>query len=196
MPNWAFTEYAIEGPKETLQKIEQAILHHDMEEGSSKDWEGNILNALGINWVRRDLDRMKGLYMRGFIHDGPWWIENDTVLRFCAEEAWGATDFHIALEAGLPVKVFYSVEEEGEGIYATNDKKGKYFNDKYYIDICIDGDYNSEYFTTDGEALKWLYATTNGKVKDWYDIDKFNEEHENNNTDENNFIFVHEFKIV
>lgn len=47
MANWAFTEYAIEGPKETLQKIEQAILHHDMEEGSSKDWEGNILNAFG-----------------------------------------------------------------------------------------------------------------------------------------------------
>ena len=36
MPNWAFTEYAVEGPKEALQKIEQAILHQEIEEESSK----------------------------------------------------------------------------------------------------------------------------------------------------------------
>lgn len=197
MPNWAYTSYAVEGPKETLQKIEQAILHHPVVENSSGDWEGNVLEALDIKWVSRDQDRENGLYMRGFIHEKPWWIDDShSALRFCADEAWGATDLNEALEQNLPVKVFYSVEEEGEGIYATNDKEGKYFPDRLYIDTCIDGNYESEYFPTDEEALEWLRGHTKGKIKDWDDIDKFNEEHENNNTDDDNFIFVHEFKIV
>lgn len=193
MPNWAITEYAIEGPKETLQKIEQAILHHDTEEGSSKDWEGNVLNALGINWVRRDLDRMIGLYMRGFIHDGPWWIKDYTVLRFYAEEAWGATDFHIALESALPVKVFYSVEEEGEGIYATNDKKGKYFDSKFYVDTCVNGNYQSEYFKTKKAAYAWISKLTEGKVKTEKDVEAFNDNVDGNSED---FIYIHKYAIV
>ena len=197
MPNWAYTSYAVEGPKETLQKIEQAILHHPVREGSSKDWEGNVLDALDIKWVSRDQDRENGLYMRGFIHEKPWWIDDShSALRFCADEAWGATDLNEALEQNLPVKVFYSVEEEGEGIYATNDKEGKYFPDRLYIDTCIDGNYESEYFPTDEEALEWLRGHTKGKIKDWDDIDKFNEEYETLGTDDDNFIFVHEFKIV
>ena len=71
MPNWAYTSYAIEGPKEDLQKIEQAILHPEVKEGSDESWEGNVLNTLGSKWVGRDQDRKNGLYMRGFIDGDP-----------------------------------------------------------------------------------------------------------------------------
>ena len=30
MANWAWTQYVIEGTKETLEKIEYAINHHDV----------------------------------------------------------------------------------------------------------------------------------------------------------------------
>ena len=206
MANWAFTEYAIEGSKEVLQEIEQAILvaigkeeckgSKPLNAGASDGWEGNILIALGIEWEDRKPDGT-GMYLRGFIHDEPWYTnENHSALRFCAEEAWGATDLDEVLEQNLPVKVFYSVEESGEGIYATNDKEGKYFPYIFYIDTCIAGDYESEYFTTKEDAYKWLKKITKGKVSTPENIKKFNEEYEEIGVDDDNYILFHEFNIV
>lgn len=48
MANWADTNYVIEGPEEVLKKLYKALEHHETAEGSSSDWEGNVLKALGI----------------------------------------------------------------------------------------------------------------------------------------------------
>lgn len=65
MANWARTDYRIEGNQEDLQEIYYLCKAFDngerpvMEDGASKDWEGNIILALGIE---------KGeSYLRGFI---------------------------------------------------------------------------------------------------------------------------------
>lgn len=193
MPNWAYTSYAVEGPKETLQKIEQAILHHPVVENSSGDWEGNVLEALDIKWVSRDQDRENGLYMRGFIHEKPWWID-DNVLRFCANEAWNVTDFDKALLSAFPdIKVYWATEEEGMGIYATNDKEGKYFSDRFYVDTCINGDYQSEYFNTKETAFAWISKLTEGKVKTEEEVEAFNDDVDR---DPDDFIYVHEYRII
>lgn len=194
MPNWAYTSYAVEGPKETLQKIEQAILHHPVREGSSEDWEGNVLDALDIKWISRDQDRKNGLYMRGFIQEEPWWAENDTVLMFCAEEAWGVTDFDEALMSAIPdIKVYWATEEEGMGIYATNDKEGKYFPDRFFVDTCINGNYQSEHFKTGKDVYAWISKLTEGKVKTEEDVEAFNDDVDR---DPDDFIFVHEYRII
>lgn len=190
MANWAFTSYAIEGPKEDLQKIEQAILNHDIKEGSDASWEGNILNALGIEWP-------ENFYMRGFTSTNPWWDCQDTVLRFDAEEAWGATDFNEALEMGFPdIKVYYSTEEPGCAVFATNDREGKYFFDRYSVDTCIEGEYYSDYFTEEESVYKWLSEITKGKVSSKEDVETFNESWENSEDEENNWIHIEEFEIV
>jgi hypothetical protein len=194
MANWASTAYAIEGPHETLEKIEKAILEHPVEEGSSEDWEGNILKALGIEWEAHTPDG-KGYYMRGFIQDVPWW-DGDT-LRFYAEEAWGATDFNEVLEKNIPdIKVFYTVEEPGCEVYATNDKEGKYFPDRYWVDTCIDNNYQSEYFQFESSVYKWLHDITDGKVSSAEDAEKFNSDHEDAGDDDENFINIHVFKVI
>ena len=193
MANWASTAYAIEG-QETLEKIEKAILEHPVEEGSSEDWEGNVLKALNIDWEPNTPDG-KGYYMRGFIQDEPWF--DGSTLRFYAEEAWGATDFHEVLEKNIPdIKVFYVVEEEGGDVYATNDKEGKYFPDRYWVDTCIDGDYQSEYFQFESSVYKWLHDITDGKVKSAEDVEKFNSDHEDECDDDENFIDIHVFAVV
>ena len=195
MANWAYTNYVIEGPHETLEKIEKAIVHHPVEEGSSDDWEGNVLRALDIDWEPNTPDG-KGYYMRGFIQEEPWW-DGDT-LRFYAQEAWGATDFHKVLEKNLPdIKVFYSVEEEeGGDVYATNDKEGKYFPERYYVDTCIDGNYQSEYFTTEEDIYKWLKEITKGRVTDKKSVDDFDSDYEDSEAYDENYINIHEFAIV
>lgn len=194
MANWAYTSYAVEGPKETLQKIEQAILHHPVEEGSSENWEGNILLALGIKWQNKQPDGT-GYYMRGFILSDvePCYTDKGT-LRFDAKEAWGVTDFNEVLEKNLPVKVYYVVEEEGEEIYATNDKDGKYFKDRFYVDTCIKGNYQSEYFQYKSDVFKWLYELTNGEINTEEKVDEFNENVDESNSDD--YIYIHEFLVV
>ena len=197
MANWASTAYAIEGPKETLQKIEKAILEHPVEEGSSEDWEGNVLTALGIEWENKKPDGT-GYYMRGFIRMDvePWYTESGT-LRFDAEEAWGATDLNEVLEKNIPdIKVFYVVEEPGEEVYATNDKEGKYFPDRYYVDTCIDGNYQSEYFQFESSVYKWLHDITDGRVNSEEGVEKFNSDYEDSDADDENFIYIHKFAIV
>ena len=54
MANWARTDYRIEGNQKDLQEIYNLCKAFDnserpvMEDGASKDWEGNIILALGI----------------------------------------------------------------------------------------------------------------------------------------------------
>ena len=197
MANWASTSYAIEGPEETLQKIKWAIENPDVEQGSDESWEGNVLRALGITWEPRKPDGT-GLYMRGFIRpDVEPWYHDDGALRFEAEEAWGATDFNEALEKAFPnIKVFYSVEECGEEIYATNDKEGKYFKDRFYVDTAIDNNYESDYFTYESSVYKWLHNLTGGKINCMADVEKFNKQHEDAVDDDENFIHIYKFELI
>ena len=193
MPNWAYTSYAIEGPHETLQKIEQAILHHDIQENSSEYWEGNTLHALGITWDKRPDGNTYRL--RGFINEKPWWDGN--ALKFYAEEAWGLTDFSELLKNHFPdIKVYWVVEESGMGLYGTNDKEGKYFPEMSYVDTCSDGNYDAEYFTYKSDAFKWLHDLTNGRVNSEETLQKFNDEYEESQNDLDNFILLHEFRVV
>ena len=192
MANWAYTDYVIEGPHETIAKIYEAIKNPDKSEGD-EGWEGGVLKALDITWEDRKPDG-SGLYMRGFIQDEP--SLGDNTLEFYAEEAWGATDFNEALEGAFPdIKVFYKVEEEGECIYATNDKEGKYFSDRFYVDTAINDEYDSEYFSTEDAMWHWLNEKVPGLITKEA-VEKWNEQHEEACDDDENFIYIHEFKII
>ena len=195
MANWAYTSYAIEGNRESLEKIYEAILHPDVKEGSTEGWEGNVLRALGIEWEEAKPGG-EGKHIRGFISDEPWWGDDEhTFLRFEAEEAWNVTDFDCILMENLKdVKVYWTTEEEGMGIYVTNDKKGKYFPYRFFVDTCINDNYSNDYFKDKDSAYKWLSKITDGKIKTTEDAKAFNEKHDEEGDDD--FIYVHEYKVI
>ena len=191
MANWASTSYAIEGNKSDLERVSNVINDFvksnvkPVEANASKKWEGNIVKALGASE-----EQMKNNYLRGFIQtyeiiDGVLYIE--------AEEAWGATDFRHLLAKLMPkLTIYYIVEECGCEVYATNDCDGKYFTESYYVDICIDGDYFSEYFDTEKQVLAYVAQLLKKESVTMKDIDEWNEEQDDNE----NYIYVHEFKYV
>ena len=195
MANWAYTDYVVEGNIETIKRIYGAILKHPVQKDSHEDWEGNILHALNIDFENMKIGDSEP-YMRGFIQQDT--VEmSDSTLTFSAEEAWGATDFADVLNEKMEdIKVFFYVQEEGMEVYATNDKEGKYFPDRFYVDTCIDGNYDSDYFKTEEKLYEWLSRKTDGKVTDGESIDKFNEEFENSDGYDSNFIRIHEIEIV
>lgn len=191
MANWASTSYAIEGSKSDLERMFNVINDFvksnvkPVEANASKEWEGNIVKALGASE-----EQMKNNYLRGFIQtyeiiDGVLYIE--------AEEAWGATDFRHLLAKLMPkLTIYYIVEECGCEVYATNDCDGKYFTESYYVDICIDGDYFNDYFNTEEQVLSYVAqllkreAITMEKINEWNEVQD----------DSENYIDVHEFKYV
>ena len=182
MANWARTGYVIEGDKDVLDKIEQACLHHDVKEGSSEDWEGNVLIALGINEWDSDY------YMRGFIDECRRDGENE--LYIGAEEAYETTDFRRVLTEHFDVDIYFITEEPSCAVYLTNDAEGKYFFERYVVDSRIHDDWYYDYFTTKEAAFEYIKNISNGKVTNQEELDAFNQE------GDNDYIWFNEFEIV
>lgn len=186
MPNWCSTDYVIRGSKDAVHKIYDAISNPTVKPNSSKDWEGNVLLTLGINF-----DELK--YMRGFINDVAE-IKDDSedisTLSFNAEEAWETTDFCEILQKAYPddIEIYWYAAEPGMEIYETNDSEGVYFNNGYYVDTYVNGDYQSECFSSEKEVLDWLID--NFGLRSMKDVEEFNKKNDDY------YIYVHKIRVV
>lgn len=186
MANMASVAYAIEGPEGTLQKINRAIIKATKNTDDKRWSEYIVCDYLGIPY---DEDKTS---LGGEIND---FEISDGVLRIFAEERWGLQDFNTLLEQKFPdIKVYWIVEESGCVVYATNDKEGKYFPDRFYVDTCINGNYQADYLTKEEDVFKWLSKLTNGKVTTFEDVDTFNEEAEDRGDED--FISIHEYAVM
>ena len=188
MANMASVSYAIEGPKEILQKIFEAIIIAVYNDDNTYELRQ------AAEYLRLPITDETRL--GGEVSEEPTWDENTGALRFWSEERWGLQDFAELLEKHFPgIKVYWVVEESGMEIYCTNDREGKYFPERYWVDTCIDDIYNSEYFKTEEQLYKWLDKITCGRVKCKEDVEGFNADYEDSGTNNENFIYVHEFKV-
>jgi hypothetical protein len=190
MANIASVTYAIEGSEKTLKKIEEAI-NKAVNAKDDKRYE-EYLACLNLGFTEEELNNKR---LGGIIEEE---VEiQEGVLHFWAEERWGVQDFDELLMQKFPdIKVYWIVEESGCEVYCTNDKEGKYFSDRYFVDTAQDNIYNSEYFKTEESMYGWLDKITNGRVKSKEDVEKFNSDYEDSGTDDENFIYIHEFEIV
>ena len=186
MANMASVAYAIEGPEESLVEILGAICLAIPDE---QHWtEYKTCEYLGFTEKELE-DRRLG----GEISDDPT-LENG-VLKFWAEERWGLQDFESLLRQRFPnIKVYWVVEESGCEVYATNDKEGKYFPERYWVDTAQDDIYESEYFKDEKSMWKWLNEKYGVKSQD--EVDTWNQDYEETGDECENFICIHEFDIV
>lgn len=190
MANWASTSYRIEGSKSDLEKVFNVIdgfmtgKRKPVKENASMDWEGNIVKALGATE-----EQMSKNYLRGFIQT--YEMDGD-IISIEAEEAWGLTEFRHVLTQLMPeLTIYYIVEEPGCEVYATNDSEGKYFTDRFYVDACINGNYDSDYFETEEQAIR--YAATLLR-KENVTIDEVKEWTKEQEGDD--YLYIHEFEHV
>lgn len=191
MANWASTSYRIEGSKEDLEKVYNVIdefmseRRKPVQVDASNEWEGNIIRALGATD-----EQMKNNYLRGFIEE--YEMDGD-IIRIEAEEAWGTTDFRHVLAQLMPeLTIYYIVKEPGCEVYATNDAEGKYFPERFYVDAYVNGDYQSEYFDTEEQAMTYVANLLGKQEVSKNELENWNECHE----EDDNFIYIHEFEIV
>lgn len=189
MANMASVSYAIEGSQEVLNRINEAIVV--AVNMNDNKWE--MYKAAEY----LELPDIENKRLGGEISEEPTWDENTGALRFWSEERWGLQDFAELLEKQFPdIKVYWIVEEPDCEVYCTNDAEGKYFPERYYVDTCIDGIYNSEYFKTEEQVYAWLDKLTYGRVKCEEDVEKFNADYEDSDASDENFICIHEYEVT
>lgn len=190
MANWASVSYRIEGSKSDLQKVFGVIddfmtgRKKPKEERASMGWVGNIVKEMGATE-----EQMENNYLRGFIQT--YEIDGD-ILCIEAEEAWGLTDFRHVLLAIMPeLTIYYVVEEPDDHIYGTNDREGKYFIDKFFVDACIEGNYESDYFTTKESAMKFTASLLGKENVTVEEVQAWTKEQEGDS-----YLYIHAFEYV
>lgn len=189
MPNWCYTSYKIVGKRSDVEQIDNAIRNHPCCDDSEENWQGNILAALGM----KDFEKRS---IRGFILDHDYMGnvgEGMAQLNIYCDEAWCRTEFAELLQEKFPdISIYWMAEESGCGYYQTNDREGGFFPERYYVDTCIGGCYDSEYFTSEAEAYEWISQRTDCESTE--DVKAWNEAREKADSDD--FIYVHEFEVV
>ena len=186
MANMASVAYAIEGSEKSLTEILGAICLAVC--NSNNHWE-EYQTCINLGFTVEELyDKRLG----GEISDEPT-LKNG-VLRFYAEERWGLQDFEELLIQKFPdIKVYWVVEEPGCEVYCTNDKEGKYFPERYWVDTAQDDIYDSEYFSTEEAMYKWLNEKYG--VKSEEEVEAWNADYEATGDECENFIYIHKFEI-
>lgn len=190
MTKWASTEYKIEGNLKDLQEIYELFCKFDkgerkpFDEDTDKEWEGNIVWALGGN--------TKELYLRGFIQSCK--LDEGILSIVANEESGNVTDFRKFLESHYKgMKVYYKAEDKEYECILTNDREHKYFSYPCIPHSCIDGKEELEYFDTEGQALEYIAKRLKISSITMEEIEKWNEKHEE---DDDNFIYFYGYQII
>ena len=186
MANMASVAYAIEGNKESLEKIKDAILKAILQK---EHWGDEWKACINLGFTEKELDDKR---LGGQIPEEPDLI--DGVLKFYAEERWGLQDFNELLIQKFPdINVYWIVEECGCEVYCTNDEEGKYFPQRYWVDTAQDDVYASEYFNDEKSMWEWLNKKYG--VKSMEEVEAWNANYEETGNECENFIYIHEFTI-
>lgn len=126
MPNWCYTTYVVEGDAEELRKLYDIFLEVEKENTPSDMWLGYVVRKFGE-------DPNKMYYCRGRIIEFDFY--GDGSLRYIVESAWvEMEDVRRLIVRKLPsLDIYYQAEEGGCEYYATNDKDGAYFPERYVV---------------------------------------------------------------
>ena len=169
MPNWCYTNYAVRGPKEEIDKLFDTMTELQnmekplVENGFGVTWLGCLVKQLGSD--------PKKVYCRGSWSDLRRKEGDDTVIFFNTEHAWSRPEEveELIMKVYPGLETFFLEEELGMDIFQTNDLYQEFFPETIIIDEESEG---TEYYTME-DALKKLSELKGETVKDWEDAEAF-----------------------
>lgn len=189
MPNWCHTSYTFytdtEKGREQLadfyNKLTASVSGKHLcivKSDFGDKWLGNVINAFTPQYLTTTPDNVKCTYenknisFRGSVVDID--DNNETDFSLSTETAWEPMPemWNMIIEACgyTDVKYVYEAEESCNGLFVTNDKEGRYYDDKYYVEINIDEDfyeYESNYLPSAQSCLEYLNEIIDG-MRDVY----------------------------
>ena len=189
MANWCYTSYVIDGKRKEVQSLFSKMNNLENRKKSLEDnsfgktWLGNLVVKLGAKWQE--------VHCRGAWSDLDW---NGSILRFNTETAWGPMYevFKLIKSIYPSLEIFYQAEEDGMGVFITNDSEGRYFRDRFRIET--DCDY--EYFTTIEGVCSDRSGIIGKEVKTREDMETAINEWNDNTEDDDKMIYFNEYEVV
>lgn len=191
MPNWCSTAYTIEGDAKEVKSLYdlmnelQKQKEPSVPNGFGTAWLGCLVDALGENWEK--------VYCRGSWYD----LEFDgRVLTFDTETAWSPCNemFDMVCKKYPTLSYFYRSEEPGMALYRTNDEEGRYFQDRFVVELCTpEEEYYTEYFPNLQSMYEWLEDICDMQVQSMQDVDTIVKQWQKEYADA--YCHIHEYKI-
>ena len=188
MPNWCSTSYVIDGKRKEVQSLFSKMNNLEnrrkplVSNTFGKRWLGCLVTKLGGDWQK--------VYCRGSWSDLDW---NGAILRFNTETAWGPMDevFRFIKKQYPSLEIYWQAEEDGNGVYCSNDVEGRYFKDRYRIehDCCY------EYFSTLDGLSEYVSGIIGKEVKTMDDINAAIETWNNATDDYDAMIYLNEYTV-
>lgn len=176
MPNWSNTAYVVEGDAKEVQSLYDLMQElQDMEKptienGFGTTWLGCLVDALGEDWENVDCrGSWNGLELVG------------DILKFNTETAWSPCDetLELILKKFPSLRYYYRTEEPGMVIYETNDSEGKYFPERYVLNVLTpEKEYFNEYFEELKNVFEWMEEEFKQPIASLTDIDRLVEKWE------------------
>ncbi len=165
-----------------LQNRERALIESDY----GHTWLGNLVTKLGADYNK--------VYCRGS-WNGLLLSENGN-LCFDTETAWGPMDevFELIKKVYPSLNIYYSAEEDGMGLFCTNDREGKYFPDRYRVDAKCE----LEYFRTIKDVCQYVSGIIGKTLNTKEELDSAVEEWNDKMEEQDNFddqISIDEFTV-
>ena len=157
MANYCFTKYAIEGKKEVLERVADAI-------NRGEDWMMKSIENLGLKVDEEEYSPRAEWYKGARVEER----DGVSVLFFTQAYPWDHVDVidWVLEELGEPEPNIYMLMELFEsGIHQTTDNEGKYFPERYRV--WTEEDEDDFYFITEEEAL--AHIRKQYKLSDEYD---------------------------
>lgn len=191
MPNWCSTAYAIEGDAKEVKSLYETMKElqerkePSVENGFGTTWLGCLVDALGGDWNE--------VWCRG---DWSNLQFNGEILEFDTMTAWAPCNatFDFVSKKFPTLRYYFQAEESGMAEYWTNDREGKYFPDKYIVDLYLpNGKWLNERFSDLTEVFKWFEEIAGQPVKSQQEILTVVEEWQQQNND--SFCDIYEYKI-
>lgn len=173
MPNWCSTAYAIDGDAKEVRQL------YELMKGLEERDSPSVKNDFGTTWLGCLVDALGGDWKKIKCR-GDWSFleldEDDDIVRFCTETAWYPCNevLEFVCKKFPSLNYYCQAEEPGQNIYITNDKEGKYFYEKYLVDIYTpDKKCHYKYFSYEKEMYAWFEQTFATPIKSEEDVREF-----------------------
>lgn len=189
MPNWCYTSYVIDGKRKEVQSLFSKMNNLEnrrkplVDNSFGKTWLGCLVTKLGADWQK--------VYCRGSWSDLDW---NGSILRFNTETAWGPMNevFKLVKETYPSLEIYYMAEEDGMGVFITNDTGGNYFKDRFRIEYDLD----YEYFTTIEGVCTYVSEIIGKEVKTRADMEQAISDWNCKTEDDDKMIYFNAYEVV
>lgn len=151
MANCCLTSWAVAGPKDKIQALADKMLAL-VNEGRT-----SLVALLAACRVRSiDLDLRSEFSSVSVSEDG--------VLHFLTDDSWyPKLEAMARLKKRFPgVEIYFSAEENGNGVFVKNDASGQFFPESYILDWEFPDDCDCGYFRSEEKAVEYFNAHFTG----------------------------------